>query len=399
MIGFVVAPPGLRIDWAAVNKLRDCFSPVCLCSTDKKILDASAKFGLTKLRYKNDNELLLLTVATAEKSNQQSLALVSANYPLLDRAVICHAIKTFEETDADSLISLDPEGEEIDAIQIFKTSYLLSNNFDFSKDKRRCIPYGLSPKNSLPTQKLKKYGGLKGIRATEQLKYFKKRHVALAEKYRDKIKDRLLSPERVPEEYKKLIPDDYKRVRIILGLPYGERVLDAGCSDGTISIKIAELGKRVVGIDIAPSAIKEANEQRESCPKEIRRNVSFQVGTVEDLDFPDNYFYTVCAFETLEHLGASQVDAGIKSLVRVLKPRGNLLVTTPNRYPNASYVKEGRSRWKWHNHFHFFSKLSLECILSKYFKEIRFAAMNEKPEEGIYLICECRGKKPCKEPK
>jgi len=136
------------------------------------------------------------------------------------------------------------------------------------------------------------------------MKNIKRKHLIEAEKYRDRIGDRLFHPEKVDEDKKHLIKDDLQRVKKILKFPFGEKVLDIGCSDGTITIEIAKKKtvRKIIGVDISPSAIKEANEKLNKLMPNLKEKISFKQAFIEDLDFPDNYFDTISACETLEHI-------------------------------------------------------------------------------------------------
>src|SRR3989344_616120 len=81
-----------------------------------------------------------------------------------------------------------------------------------------------------------------------------------AEVYVDKI-ERVYSPDDVPDDVKVMLQDDYRRMELIKTFSYGPRVLEVGCSQGTASIKIAELPyvKEVLGIDIRQLAVEQGN--------------------------------------------------------------------------------------------------------------------------------------------
>lgn len=42
----------------------------------------------------------------------------------------------------------------------------------------------------------------------------------------------------------------------------GKRVLDVGCCDGSITLRIKKLGNEVVGIDISEKAVRRARKKR-----------------------------------------------------------------------------------------------------------------------------------------
>jgi len=78
-----------------------------------------------------------------------------------------------------------------------------------------------------------------------------------ANKYKDEIK-RVYD---VNSEKEYMIQDDRQRIKVIKNLPYGKTVLEVGCSDGTVSLAIAENDnvKQVTGIDIRKDVIKDYN--------------------------------------------------------------------------------------------------------------------------------------------
>lgn len=226
--------------------------------------------------------------------------------------------------------------------------------------------------------------------------YSKERHLKEAEEFRDRIGDRLFNPDKVEPDKRHLIQDDIQRVNRILSLPFGLKILDVGCSDGAVTIEIAKKWnpEEIIGVDIVASAIEEANVRLRELPLYLRPRVRFISAFIEELDFPDGYFDTISACEVLEHIGRGQLRAVLNNLIRMLRDEGNMVVTVPNRYPAKRYVDEGRERWNWPTHYRVFSKESLENLFKECFKQIYFYPLYEKeqPEEGVYLICNCREK-------
>jgi len=87
----------------------------------------------------------------------------------------------------------------------------------------------------------------------------------------------------------------------------------------SLSIK-KHLGCNYVGIDISETSVKEA--QRVGL-RALRRDVSSEV-----LPFEDSSFDVVYCSEVIEHL--YNPDNAIEEFKRVLKPRGKILLSTPN---------------------------------------------------------------------
>jgi len=97
------------------------------------------------------------------------------------------------------------------------------------------------------------------------------------------------------------------------------KLLDIGCGDGFIGKKFQDLGYAVYGIDVSTKNIKLAKK------KDIKATTA---DALEKLPYKDNYFDIVFAGEIIEHLFDTR--AFLNNIYRVLKPSGQLIVTTPN---------------------------------------------------------------------
>jgi methionine biosynthesis protein MetW len=100
----------------------------------------------------------------------------------------------------------------------------------------------------------------------------------------------------------------------------GSRCLDIGCGDGRALGPWAIAHQvRYVGVDIARSAVDRTRAR------------GFEAQLVEDsgrLPFPDGSFDAAVSLEVIEHL--FQPEATIREALRVVKPGGVIVVTTPN---------------------------------------------------------------------
>jgi ubiquinone/menaquinone biosynthesis C-methylase UbiE len=97
-------------------------------------------------------------------------------------------------------------------------------------------------------------------------------------------------------------------------------VLDAGCGTGFLAFELAGRGHRVVGVDFARAMIEEALRKAAARPVSVK----FEEADVEQLPFAAGSFDLVISRHVLWTL--PHPDAAIDEWIRVLRPRGRLVV-------------------------------------------------------------------------
>lgn len=100
----------------------------------------------------------------------------------------------------------------------------------------------------------------------------------------------------------------------------GRLVLDAGCGVGGLTRALVAKRARVVALDIGPQL---AATTRRRC------GCAAVVGSLTALCFPERTFDIVLSSEAIEH--TPDPSAAVLELYRVLKPGGQLVLSTPNR--------------------------------------------------------------------
>lgn len=117
-----------------------------------------------------------------------------------------------------------------------------------------------------------------------------------------------------------------QRALDISDIQSGHIVLDAGCGTGVDAAKMAEkVGEsgHVYGIDFSHEMIMAARERVKS-PLPI----TFQQGSIYQLDFEDNYFDRSRSDKTFQHL--HNPKAALKELLRVTKSGGKIIISDPD---------------------------------------------------------------------
>jgi SAM-dependent methyltransferase len=93
----------------------------------------------------------------------------------------------------------------------------------------------------------------------------------------------------------------------------GEKILDLGCGDGQLTLRIAAAGADVLGVDASPDMVRAARD----------RGVAADVGDAQQLAYADKTFDAVFSNAAL-HWVRDQ-DAMIAEIDRVLKPGGRFV--------------------------------------------------------------------------
>ena len=113
----------------------------------------------------------------------------------------------------------------------------------------------------------------------------------------------------------------------------GKQILDVGCGGGILSESMARRGARVLGIDLAQAVLEVA----ELHALEAQIAVDYRAVAAEDLALErPGAFDAVTCMEMLEHV--PDPAATLTALATLVKPDGDVIVSTLNRKPQAFAV-------------------------------------------------------------
>ena len=122
-------------------------------------------------------------------------------------------------------------------------------------------------------------------------------------------------------------PYEIARVNILKDLiPYGyaKNAIDIGCGPGYFSRELSIKGWRTTAIDTDAENIESARNYAH----ETHRGDA--LGILSKL--PENQYDLVLAFEIIEHMPKPIGKKLLMEIIRILKPHGGLIISTPNRY-------------------------------------------------------------------
>ena len=141
-------------------------------------------------------------------------------------------------------------------------------------------------------------------------------------------------------------------------LASGKAVLDIGCNNGYGTRILAASALRAAGVDVSERAIAAARSQNPLI------NLSFECVSGERLPFADGHFDVVTSFQVIEHL--ADYSAYLSEIIRVLKPGGMAIFTTPNA---AIRLDPGMKPW-FPFHIREFSSSELKELLAGWFSNV-----------------------------
>lgn len=100
------------------------------------------------------------------------------------------------------------------------------------------------------------------------------------------------------------------------------KIGDFACAQSNLSLLLAELGYKVVAVDVNPIFVEYSKMKYE------KGKIEWIVGNINELDFPASSLDMVVAGELIEH--CAYPEEIIAKILNYVRPGGLLILTTPN---------------------------------------------------------------------
>jgi len=161
------------------------------------------------------------------------------------------------------------------------------------------------------------------------------------------------------------------------------RVLDVGCSDGSLLLKLKSMGMETVGIEIDPNLARKC----------VEKGLNVLDGDVEKMDTAAlGAFDSIVMTDVIEHF--TDPLSVLKKLSANLKPDGVFVLTTPNvdwLFWHLAYAILRPFGWKPHawinpEHKQFYNKRTLAKLLDDAgYRIVGDNSIGKIPKTGIHF--------------
>lgn len=147
------------------------------------------------------------------------------------------------------------------------------------------------------------------------------------------------------------LKDHLARYRFALPCCTGQTVLDIACGTGYGTDMLRTVAASVTGVDVDPDAVEHAR---------AAYGGRFLVSSM--VDFSDGVQYDrIVSFETIEHV--ADYHTALTNLRRLLKPGGQLILSTPNRIVNSPHLRSMHEKPRNLYHVREFSVEELQTVV------------------------------------
>jgi SAM-dependent methyltransferase len=121
---------------------------------------------------------------------------------------------------------------------------------------------------------------------------------------------------------------------VLAALDTNRSVVDVGCGDGALVLRIPNNGQIILGIDVSPGNIRMANSKLE---KKTTKYPKFSVADATETQLADQKFEQSISHHVLEHLAS--FDDGLIELKRITKSK--IIIAIPTAWSPMSWTLLG----------------------------------------------------------
>jgi 2-polyprenyl-3-methyl-5-hydroxy-6-metoxy-1,4-benzoquinol methylase len=130
-----------------------------------------------------------------------------------------------------------------------------------------------------------------------------------------------------------------KRALDIAQLAPGMHILDVGCGRGEVVFYGARMGCLATGLDYSKDVVSIATKALQKMEPHLSSRITFHLGDINEIEMELGSFDRVFLLDIVEHLYEWQLSSLYKTIYRLLKPNGCLVIhTLPNRWIFAFYA-------------------------------------------------------------
>ncbi|MHA4843881.1 class I SAM-dependent methyltransferase [Flavitalea antarctica] len=165
--------------------------------------------------------------------------------------------------------------------------------------------------------------------------------------------------------------EHYHRYAIAAPLVKNKIVLDIASGEGYGTHYLSAFASSIIGVDLSGEAVAFAKQTY------IAQNLSYQVGSADNMPIENSSVDVVTSFETIEH--HDKHEEMMIEVKRVLNDNGMLIISSPDK-KNYSDIPE------YNNPFHIkeLYKEQFQALLSRYFKHFIF--LSQKTVYGSLIL-------------
>ena len=115
-----------------------------------------------------------------------------------------------------------------------------------------------------------------------------------------------------------------------------ETVLDLGCGDGSLLLRLAQEPaiRRIVGVDVSADALHSLRQRLSAAPEDVRGKVELVHASMTEAHAGLTGFDAAVLVETIEHIDPDRLSLLERAVFRDMRA-GSVIITTPNSDYNA----------------------------------------------------------------